>query len=78
MSFSNDPKVQNFISKFLTNKQLTECSDISMDEIKLKQILTIQFYNCLTKDKIHALPIYMNLIMVNIMFILVMFAHVQN
>lgn len=35
----------------------------SSDELEIQQIITLQFYNCLTKDRMHALPIYKNLLM---------------
>lgn len=60
LSFSNDPKVLNFINKFLSTETATTTSS---GELELQQIITLQFYNCLTKDRMHALPIYTNLLM---------------
>lgn len=60
LSFSNDPKVLNFINKFLSTET---AATTSSDELELQQIITLQFYNCLTKDRMHALPIYTNLLM---------------
>lgn len=37
---------------------------VSAEELEIQQIITLQFYECLTKDRMHALPIYINLLMV--------------
>lgn len=69
MTFSNDSKVQNFINKFISNdnsyfkKQLNE-------ELEIIQIFTLQFYHCLIKDTMHALSIYVDLLMVNRKYVL--------
>lgn len=64
VSFSNDPKVQNFTNTFLRSQTSDDSISASTEELEIQQIITLQFYNCLTKDRMHALPIYMNLLMV--------------
>lgn len=70
VSFSNDPKVQNFTNTFLRKQSSDENISASTEELEIQQIITLQFYNCLTKDRMHALPIYMNLLMVRSRYIL--------
>lgn len=70
VAFSNDPKVQNFTNTFLRKQALDDNDSASTEELEIQQIITLQFYNCLTKDRMHALPIYMNLLMVRSRYIL--------
>lgn len=55
--FLVDSTVKGFAKKFLSdcNENMSKC------ELQRIQSLTIQFYNCLKRDKMHALPIYMDL-----------------
>lgn len=72
-SFSNDRRSLNFTRIFLSLRNAVESSSVpkiqqpskfSRDEPEIEQMITLQFYNCLTQDRIHALPIYMSLLMV--------------
>lgn len=56
LAFTNDSKVQNFINKFLTSE------DELGEDSKFLQLLMLQFYHCLTKDTMHALYIYIDLL----------------
>lgn len=72
-SFSNDRRSQNFTRIFMSQRNSTggsvrkiqKASKMGRDEPEIEQMVTLQFYNCLTKDKIHALPIYMSLLTVS-------------
>lgn len=62
LAFSNDAKVRDFIGKFLTNEE--SANDQTIDELEMVQILSLQFYHCLTKDTMHAFRIFIDLLMV--------------
>lgn len=57
LAFTNNSKVQNFINKFLTSE------DELGEDSKFLQLFMLQFYHCLTKDTMHALHIYVDLLM---------------
>lgn len=57
LAFTNNSKVQNFINKFLTSE------DELGEDSKFLQLFMLQFYHCLTKDTMHALYIYVDLLM---------------
>lgn len=65
LAFSKDPKVRDFISKFLPNEGASET--LGPLEADMVQILSLQFYHCLTKDTMHALSIFIELLMVKYM-----------
>lgn len=71
MTFSNNATVQNFISKFLSNERSVDKQIKSEEEVI--QTLTLHFYHCLTKDTVHALRIYVDLLMVSILSIIAQF-----
>lgn len=48
--------MQNFINKFLTSE------DELGEDSKFLQLLMLQFYHCLTKDSMHSLYIYIDLL----------------
>lgn len=56
LAFTNDSKVQNFINKFLTSE------DELGEDSKFLQLLMLQFYHCLTRDTMHSLYIYIDLL----------------
>ncbi|KAJ6638177.1 Anaphase-promoting complex subunit 1 [Pseudolycoriella hygida] len=60
LKFSQDAKVQHFTNKFLRIKD--NPTEVSTEECQRIQIFTLQFYNCLTKDKMHGLPLSMDLL----------------
>lgn len=62
VSFSNDARVQNFMRLFLEPHQPPTEPAVSAEELEVQQLIMLQFYNCLTQDRMHALPIYMNLL----------------
>lgn len=67
LSFSSDAKVQNFMRIFLEpHGSPTESQPAaSKQELEVQQQIMLQFYQCLTQDRMHALPIYLNLLLVN-------------
>lgn len=73
-SFSNDRRSQNFTRIFMSPRKATEAnvpriqqpSKVARDEPAVEHMVTLQFYNCLTKDRVHALPIYMSLLTVSL------------
>lgn len=66
LSFSSDPFVVSLTNKLLipfnVNK-LDGVEEASPDEMKIRQILTTQTYDCLFNDKMHGLPIYISILM---------------
>lgn len=64
MTFSNDTAVRNFISKFIANENAQ--SAVFRPQLDTIQLFILQFYYCLVKDTIHALGIYVDLLMVRI------------
>lgn len=62
LKFSQDAKVQHFTSKYL--KMNNQLSDMSSEECISLQIFAMLFYNSLTKDRIHELPLLMDLLQV--------------
>lgn len=67
LSFSNDELVANFIRIYLEPHRPRTCSLPlpTGPELEVQQQIMLQFYNSLTQDRIHALPIYMNLLLVS-------------
>lgn len=63
VSFSNDARVQNFMRIFLEPHGTPSEPLVSAEELEVQQLIMLQFYNCLTQDRMHALPIYMNLLL---------------
>lgn len=64
MTFSNDSAVRCFITKFIANESVQ--STQSVPPLDTVQLFTLQFYYCLVKDTMHALSIYVDLLMVSI------------
>lgn len=65
LSFSHDENIVNFTNKFifpLTGNELHDLGVATPLEDNLVQKLILLGYNCLTKDKMHALSIYVDLI----------------
>lgn len=65
LHFSNDENIFNFTQKFIFPLGGSEVRDVgpaSPTEDILVQKLILLAYNCLTKDKMHALSIYVNLL----------------
>lgn len=60
MTFSNDSTIRCFISKFIAS----ESTQTSATQLDTNQLFTLQFYHCLVKDTMHALGIYVDLLMV--------------
>lgn len=78
-SFSHDRQAQNFTRIFMSQRaavvesevpKIQQPSKVARDESEIEQMVTLQFYNCLTKDRIHALPIYMSLLTVSCVFLI--------
>lgn len=75
LSFCNNRRVQNFTRIFVSKRptdagssnvpKIQKPSLFARNEPEVEQMVTLQFYNCLTKDRIHVLPIYINLLTVN-------------
>lgn len=59
LSFSNDRLMMNLTKTMLMVSRFREVVDESRD--KLREMILLQAYDCLTRDKIHALGIYMAL-----------------
>lgn len=65
LSFSYDQRIVNFTNKFIYPLSGIDTDDVGIStetEDALMQKLILQAYNCLTKDKMHALSIYIGLI----------------
>lgn len=62
MTFSNDSTVRCFISKFIASES-THSAQTS-PQMETIQLFTLQFYYCLVKDTMHALGIFVDLLMV--------------
>lgn len=65
LSFSHDENIVNFTNKFifpLTGSEVHDLGAADPMEDTLVQKLILLAYNCLTKDKMHALSIYIDLI----------------
>lgn len=62
ISFSHDENIVNFTNKFIFPLLEPEVDDAASAEETLVQKLILLAYNCLTKDKMHALSIYVDLI----------------
>ncbi|XP_055370778.1 anaphase-promoting complex subunit 1 isoform X2 [Condylostylus longicornis] len=60
LAFSTDKKLLEFIEKFLDLKESKNF--VSNSELEKSQLFLIIFYTCLSKDKMHALPLYLSLI----------------
>lgn len=65
MTFSNDSTVRCFISKFIANENVQ--SEQTISQLDTNQLFTLQFYHCLVKDTMHALGIYVDLLMVRLL-----------
>lgn len=59
--FSNEPYVIAFTDRFLH----LDADQTAVNELSLKQLLTMLFYNAVVKDKMHVLAIYLALYKVN-------------
>lgn len=63
-SFSSDQNIKNFTEKFILPLAATDIDNVgncSMLEEKIVNQLVLQSYDCLTRDRMHALPIYIQL-----------------
>lgn len=69
LSFSNDEVILCLIRKYLKSNAdrgvIVEGAGDMTEENNLIQSLILQVNNCLTRDKMHALPIYVSLLMVS-------------
>ncbi|XP_055636412.1 anaphase-promoting complex subunit 1 isoform X2 [Toxorhynchites rutilus septentrionalis] len=64
LAFSTDQRISNLVNKFLLLSEhcsIDEVEPISTTERNIAQMLVLQTYDCLTHDKMHALPIFMDL-----------------
>lgn len=62
-SFSSEPTVKYFTDHFLTPKPGVECS---IEDQALRQTLTMAMYECVTKDKLAILPMWIVFIKVRV------------
>lgn len=55
-SFSSEPTVKYFTDYFLTPKKTT--TEYGLQEQSLRQAITVAMYDCVTKDKMAVVPIW--------------------
>lgn len=71
LAFSTDQRIYNLANKFLLSppssfqSEAEEARSISTSERNITQMLVLQTYDCLTHDKLHGLPIFMDLMHVS-------------
>jgi len=78
---TNNINILIFIKKFLIQNNTNLVDNINIENLyenNFIQMLLIEFYNCLTKDKIHALPIYISMLMVIFLFLIILCYELNN
>lgn len=66
LSFSSDRFIVNFTRKILAEPKfhaVENLVNLGEDEEDVRAMVLLQAYDCLTRDKMHALPVYMAMVM---------------